>query len=608
MKTMTFILMSVLLLSLSACTDQADDTMREIIETLSVIEAGEEPKSIEPRLNEFDVHINASDPERFKHGEGFVRPSYYEGDETVTLEITLENDDTFREETIQLTVPKNEPLKHTNTLEFYNVSQYTINPNPLDVHYNEPYAIPYVSVKDFIDLLDSESEYRGVINKHLIDISTDDARKTLTLIDHEEAKQSVSMALTFNAADNTITLSDYGMLNAFHFSPSLPYANEVELYNYTKDSGEPITFYLNDYQMEIINHEGHVFVPLHVLNLMLSGESFNVHYTHDALYGYDAYGEGANVLHDFNFSEHYNSHDANDILMQYHYDFTVFLFDHFYGLKDYQQIDSYYSELNASDFTDFDDAHDKRMQDVFSSLNDPHTTYLNSSMFTRDKLPSISEDNDSTNVSTIETTLDDLNEMGLCSSVPTTHDYESMRIIELPDFKETTIQDFETALHDVDEDTDIVVIDVSCNTGGMLTNMVKAYSHIHDGHIDIHQFNTLAQTRETLTYQASTSLDHDVEWVLRTSNATYSAGNLMAELVRQNGAATLIGERSAGGANSVKQVSLPSGGVVALSSPIMLTDEKGQTIEDGIAPDIAFNRQDFNDLGKLYDTLLNKLS
>jgi len=71
-----------------------------------------------------------------------------------------------------------------------------------------------------------------------------------------------------------------------------------------------------------------------------------------------------------------------------------------------------------------------------------------------------------------------------------------------------------------------------------------------------------------------------------TSEATFSAANLLASLVKDNVLAIVIGDDSLGGACALGLTVLPNGSIITNSSNNSFTNKDGLLIEDGIEPDI----------------------
>ena len=90
----------------------------------------------------------------------------------------------------------------------------------------------------------------------------------------------------------------------------------------------------------------------------------------------------------------------------------------------------------------------------------------------------------------------------------------------------------------------------------------------------------------------------DYNWYVLVSPITFSAANMMASTVQEQGIATVIGITSSGGASSISGLVLPTGDVLFYSSTSVISrklpDGSFESVEYGVTPDIIFS--EYNDL------------
>jgi C-terminal processing protease CtpA/Prc len=154
-----------------------------------------------------------------------------------------------------------------------------------------------------------------------------------------------------------------------------------------------------------------------------------------------------------------------------------------------------------------------------------------------------------------------------------------------------------------------VVLDVSCNRGGSADMVVAVMSLIADAS-DFSTENLLTGRVETQRYRVDRNFDgvfddrdaavrYDFRFGALTSRYSFSCGNLLPALMRDQGMAVL-GETSGGGTCAVEKHAAPEGFVYQFSSGLgRLVDAQGQPIDGGIIPDIPLDEKDFYSLKAL---------
>ncbi|MBR0368647.1 MAG: hypothetical protein IJH86_09695 [Clostridia bacterium] len=140
-----------------------------------------------------------------------------------------------------------------------------------------------------------------------------------------------------------------------------------------------------------------------------------------------------------------------------------------------------------------------------------------------------------------------------------------------------------------------VVLDVSCNRGGSADMVAAVMSLI----ADVSSFSTenlLTGCVETQRYRVDRNFDglfddrdaavrYDFRFGALTSRYSFSCGNLLPALMRDQGMAVL-GETSGGGTCAVEKHAAPEGFVYQFSSAMgRLINARGETIDDGVPVD-----------------------
>ena len=188
--------------------------------------------------------------------------------------------------------------------------------------------------------------------------------------------------------------------------------------------------------------------------------------------------------------------------------------------------------------------------------------------------------------------------------------------------EDNTMAFFASAFNMIEKDQNVknVVIDLSCNTGGLTATLAYLISYLTD---DPCITCGRLLNDSVVQYHYKTDLDQDgiygsntdtfkgkYKFFVLTSGASFSCGNHFPSICKDSGIATIIGERSAGGSCSISQISNSSGFIYCSSSEnVSLMKQGDEYIHNdyGVTPDISIPRSDWYNHIKLNE-LLNKLN
>ncbi len=163
---------------------------------------------------------------------------------------------------------------------------------------------------------------------------------------------------------------------------------------------------------------------------------------------------------------------------------------------------------------------------------------------------------------------------------------------------------------DIEEDGSIknVVFDVTMNGGGDTNALGYALSFMSDNPIKINFKNTLTGA----LYSEAVSYDNDLDketdkdsyqgkcnFYILTSNFSFSCANAFPCIAKDNGLATIIGERSGGGDCAAKLMTSIEGSSYQTSGTASITHEDGTSVDNGQSVDYDYPMNDFYDITKL---------
>lgn len=170
-----------------------------------------------------------------------------------------------------------------------------------------------------------------------------------------------------------------------------------------------------------------------------------------------------------------------------------------------------------------------------------------------------------------------------------------------------------------ENEIDNVVIDLTCNGGGLVTCMsyllayftkdpaIVGHLKLNDAIIDFHY---LADLDQDGVYASDTdSFEGKYNFYILTSSASFSCANHLPTLCRNLNCAKIIGEKTAGGSCIISYIGNSSGYIYHSSSEwTSLLLENGQyvTNDNGVEPDIAIDASHFYD-HEYIDQLLSNL-
>lgn len=158
-------------------------------------------------------------------------------------------------------------------------------------------------------------------------------------------------------------------------------------------------------------------------------------------------------------------------------------------------------------------------------------------------------------------------------------------------------------IHRQDSPVRKVVIDLSCNSGGSLDACVYIASWVLGAaQISIENVNTGAQY--TTTYWSDVNLNGEcdlddelgvdqLEVYCLVNGNSFSCGNLLPTLFKQDGRVTLIGQTTGGGACVVRETSAADGTTFSISNYYRLCTVKNgsfYSIDRGVEPDIPLRK------------------
>lgn len=399
--------------------------------------------------------------------------------------------------------------------------------------------------------------------------------------------------MELNPTENTIYFNDMNFTSEFNIAPG--FDHEPNISTVSGDYVEGVlekTIDLNDYNILMKEEDGILFIPMYLANVLLTGSYINVYQNGLNLYIVDDFS----LLSEQIVDEASLPEDTDPLnLIENSANFISMYFDYFYGLKEYFGIDSYkalfqslglYDVLTIAEF-------DEILFSYIYSLSDLHTSIYSLGYDSADANLTFPEENERLNQFYDAYYSDTCTERELEFDFKEFPDYY---ILEINEFTFDTLGYLQSNLVDLDSDKPIF-IDLACNPGGSLLAVLELIAYLTDEPFEFQY--TITSTGEIYkqTYESTNDTVITNEFYLFTSKASYSATNLFVSMVKDNQLATIIGEKTSGGACAVVFAVLPNNMVITHASAMAMLNASGEIIEDGIEPDIYYsNSIDIDDL------------
>lgn len=469
--------------------------------------------------------------------------------------------------------------------------------------YSDKLRVPYVDLSEFIALLSGlidDTTQVEVIDDHTVKVFIYYEYTPEEMIEYGLEESVFTEYVIFDFKDMTISAPSVDSFDYFAGNTETSFSEGLDV---VASYGEPLPeFYANvlnyGFTFRIVEYEGKTLytVPLSLANLLLTGGMFDVITNKDDtlgtyyLYGFDTYQaydipdavEGDNLYNLVKAS----TYNYTNTMATESVNFLAFAFDNFYGLKDYKNIDSFidYVADNFAGYTRLN-FYDK-LYEFIETFEDLHTSVVTSGS-TRPEYEHYQVYADyPTYIKTHSAAYWDCG-CDLASNFTLTIQ-DNIAYYQITSFTEEFKTEIERDMASIAAaNVDYVVLDISCNGGGVLAGVLNLLNYLTND--DISMYSSTFGANSSTTYDVAGDMAIDAEFFIITSEYTFSAANLFAALATEGGYAKTIGEPSGGGACSIQILVLPNGAIVVMSSPMNLSYSTGETVEEGVPVDYFFD-------------------
>ena len=256
-----------------------------------------------------------------------------------------------REFNVQLKAAQPVVLTNSRAVEFTNLTtEYDILPGTLDLWFEEGGTVPYVNPENFLRLIE------GFVDPEMLSIMQFTYEAGILTIYYpyfvEEENHTYELTTVIDSVNQTITTRDPGFYWAYAYSTETNYGRNIEYMDetypgYSYESPETgLVYDLGKYNLQIVDKAGEILLPFSLVNQLFAGSSYyNVFYNGDKLVGiYALPDEGSDEYNAMMDTSLRGTQFSPDLVVN-NFNTLAFFMDHFYGLKEYYGIATFYDLL-----------------------------------------------------------------------------------------------------------------------------------------------------------------------------------------------------------------------------------------------------------------------
>ncbi|ENY53788.1 Hypothetical protein, predicted lipoprotein [Metamycoplasma alkalescens 14918] len=408
-------------------------------------------------------------------------------------------------------------------------------------------------------------------------------------------------------------------ISGFDFFENVkPYEKEgkIEFYNPEKSNFSEIEIDLSNYNINMIEQKGKLYLPFVLLNQLLLGENENqLYFNNDKVYIFEF-----TQVHDNNSNEtkkallsNTKSRPISKKLKEFEYNYLNLLLDVFYPIKPKSKTFAKFLETYKLGLLDDNDRmHFNTLNTLIKDLDDIHTKPLlwgNQYISNLDKeIENLSNSSSYKHKERVKKFREiekklvkleiskDLKE----SEIRYTKDKKTA-IIKIDQISRYTTEGLNKQLTEAKAKGAVnIVFDLSLNRGGSVQATYEILGYLSDKNFKYNKYYPLTQDTKIIEIKSNVG-KKDFNYFILTSPITYSAGSLLAAVSKNNNLAKIIGYQSAGGVSEVKISVLPTGLILRRSGNYTLSDFNKNSYEWGVKPDFEFDKKNGYEFEKLFN-------
>jgi hypothetical protein len=536
-----------------------------------------------------------------------IQPAIGDDPVVVSMDVLAVNGDYQTTFTYDVTV---NPRGESVVTDFVNMPftstslEYTVdNVASVPVYFIDGTDIPYVDIETFVTMVDGALDTEIIEFLYEGDVLT--VSYTVEYEDYDGTLVEETLSAVIDFAANTFTVNTFSFFEYYISSTETDFGEGLNYVDADEVDAETVTIDLNNYRVDLIMEAGEYLMPVHVANLLfLGGAYYDVYYNGDALVGFDTFSrDDATVINEIKTSS-LNGTSPSRAFKEANYHFLALALDYFYGLKEERGVETYY-EVIAPYADELIMRTTARMYEtlfaIANGLDDLHTSHAFPGYFAQPTydIPLTSLSQLGPRVQAFYQGLWAIQDVleakfGSLDAIPESRviDEGKTAIIYLEGFDVETPDAVKRVLDSLPATVENVVIDLAYNTGGNVGAVFRIFGYMTEETFQYHSQNPADNSAVTY-YIESDYVAYDYNWFITTSSVTFSAANLMAAMAKEGGIATILGQKSSGGASSIGIVITPVGTAWIISTNNVISTRTGNevdgyeylSVEGGVMPD-----------------------
>ncbi|ENY54050.1 Hypothetical protein, predicted lipoprotein [Metamycoplasma alkalescens 14918] len=453
--------------------------------------------------------------------------------------------------------------------------------------------IPYIGIKEFLE--STKPILKNVnykFNNNTVTLSND---KDKLIIDFDK---------------NKIFVSNYKFFTDIlkFYKPGEEDLNIIfKNKNIEKSSNNPIEFNLSKYNIDILSNNKELYLPLTLLNQMLLNESnIQLYFNNETLFLFDFAKQLASLPRQgaLKWSPKANNENIPNKLKEFQHNYLGFLFDYYYGIKKDNNSYKEYFQKYKNDILKDNNTHYLTIKKIINELDDPHSAYIMDGYFKKDNnlINKLLEYGERTkNKENLEKILADKLPWKTSYINNFIDDNHQTSVISFKSFDLETTKHIKKFLDEAKQkNTKNIIFDLSLNYGGFIGAGYELLGFLTNESFNVYSYNSLS--KEKIVKKIKSKLPkYDFNYYFLISPYSFSAGNILPQIIKDNNLGKVIGYKSFGGASAITYSILPTGDIIQISSNHVFTNKNYQSLEFGVEPDIKFDGNIFENPEKIYD-------
>ena len=474
-------------------------------------------------------------------------------------------------------------------VDFYDYVYQNVSNQSIEMYFHDLEEVPYMSINQFIYLTPSylsvDIEIAHMDNNGFSLMYQETNTETMFVLTYDHTLKNIQL----NHIEFLMFLDDDDMYPNSYYLTDI---EEKQTWNFSK----PITYDLGTYQLSGIIYEEEFYLPLSVLNLFFKSFNRNLYFNGESLYATD------DELYNVEFLNKYINEEIPYDLKIHTLDYLAFYFDYFYGLNFDLKPYFYKDHFEELKFDLNGKTHDfyELIYTLIEDFDDLHMEFSFEGYYGQDF------DFDSLSYTYKGRKKLDLDSYELfqeyCRNNKSKKLNDNISLIAINEFESYTPEIFalEKDLYVGTSTTDII-IDFTCNPGGLVTSMMDLLPYVIEGEFPITlKHHGLGHMHHYYFNSDIKRLNQNI--YIKTSFLTYSAANIFAMYAAIYGNAVVIGEKSNGGSSTVEVIFAPAGILINVPHMFHFSTLTGLNVEYGIDVDIDFTSLDMDELAKVIES------